>query len=64
MENILPKLFTRREMLYLVISTYNVSHTCSVVSLKYDNYCTVKLAESLFQHSGMAFSKRSKNLLL
>ena len=51
-------------MLYLVISTYNVSHTSSVVSLKYDNYCTVKLAESLFQHSGMAFSKRSKNLLL
>ena len=44
MENILPKLFTRREMLDLVILTYNVSHTCSVVSLKYDNYCTVKLA--------------------
>ena len=63
MENILPKLFTRREMLDLVILTYNVSHTCSVVSLKYDNYCTVKLAESLFQHSGMAYSKRSKNLL-
>ena len=53
-------------MLDLVILTYNVSHTCSVVSLKYlkyDNYCTVKLAESLFQHSGMACSKRSKNLL-
>ena len=50
-------------MLDLVILTYNVLHTCSVVSLKYDYYCTVKLAESLFQHSGMACSKRSKNLI-
>ena len=32
MENISPKLFTRREMLHLVILTYNISYTCIIIS--------------------------------
>ena len=32
MENISPKLFTRREMLDLVILSYNISYTCSIIS--------------------------------
>ena len=32
MENISPKLFTGREMLDLVILSYNISYTCSIIS--------------------------------
>ena len=32
MENISPKLFTRREMLHLVILTYDISYTCIIIS--------------------------------
>ena len=32
MENISPKLFTRREMLDLVILSYIISYTCSIIS--------------------------------
>ena len=31
-------------MLDLAMLTYNISHTCSIISLKYNNYWIVKLA--------------------
>ena len=51
-------------MLDLVILIHNITHTCCIISKKFNNHGKVKLAESILPHSGIASSKRFMNLPL